>query len=119
MFAWEEGWLGRHAATAGATALDQCECKCRGLVVNPAAFPRHGNSKVNDGNRTELTANSFSAGCWPISTPKIRNVRNRFPSERLLATPMFLIPLSPPASQAKTRYLLANACALIRPCGWP
>src|SRR5260370_5789470 len=64
----------------------------RRLVVNPAALSRHRNSKVNDTNRTELTANSFSGGCWPISTPKIRYLRNRFPSERLLATPMFLIP---------------------------
>src|SRR5260370_8912158 len=29
----------------------------RKLVVNPAAFSRLRNSKVNDGNRTELTAN--------------------------------------------------------------
>jgi len=73
-----------------------------GSLGNPAAFSRHRNSKVNDGNRTELTANSFSGGCWPISTPKNRNVHNRFPSKRLLATPTFLIPLAPAASRSKT-----------------
>jgi hypothetical protein len=71
----------------------------RRLVVNPAAFSRHRNFKVNDGNCAELTANSFSGGCWRISTPKIRNVRNRFPSQRFLATPEVRIHPAPPDSQ--------------------
>ena len=62
-------------STSGLGGLEFVGRKSR----NPAAFSRHRNSKVNDGNRTELTANSFSGGCWPISTPKIRNVHNRFP----------------------------------------
>jgi ribosomal protein L39E len=76
----------------------------RRLVVNPAAFSRHRNFKVNDGNCAELTANSFSGGCWRISTPKIRNVRNRFPSQRFLATPEVRIHPAPPASPPLTTF---------------
>src|ERR1017187_10112049 len=44
---------------------------------------------------TELKANSYSGGCERTSTRNFSNICARFPSERLLATPTFLIPLAP------------------------
>ena len=35
--------------------------------------------KVDGGTRTELKANSFSAGCWRISTRNFSNTRAGFP----------------------------------------
>jgi hypothetical protein len=55
--------------------------------------------KVERGNTTELKANSLSAGCEPNLTRNFSNARAGFPWRRLLATPKFLIPLAPPASQ--------------------
>ncbi len=80
-------------AVPRAAALGRVEFVGRNLVT-----PEF---KVDDGSRTELKANSFSAACNRTSTRNFPNTRQGFPRQRFLATPMFRIHSAPPARRAK------------------
>ena len=71
--------------------------------------------KVHDRTRSELKANSLSAGCWRTSTRNFSNTRAGFPSQRFLATPPFLIPPAPAASHSETRCLRMGKSLLLTP----